>query len=100
VVDPQPALAPSAPLPPSPQGIPIFTSEGAIPRLPIPFVRPADAAARPAPQPALLAVGRGFGHGVGMSQWGALALARRGENHERILGHYYRGTVLRPFGQP
>jgi stage II sporulation protein D len=52
------------------------------------------------PQPALLAVGRGFGHGVGMSQWGALALARRGESHERILSHYYRGTVLRPFGQP
>jgi stage II sporulation protein D len=54
---------------------------------------------RPAPQPALLAVGRGFGHGVGMSQWGAYAMARRGESHERILSHYYRGTVLRPYGQ-
>ncbi len=48
-------------------------------------------------QPALLAVGRGFGHGVGMSQWGAYAMARRGETHERILSHYYRGTQLRPY---
>lgn len=55
-------------------------------------------APQPSPQPALLAVGRGFGHGVGMSQWGALAMARRGESHERILSHYYRGTVLRPYG--
>jgi stage II sporulation protein D len=51
------------------------------------------------PQPALLVVGRGFGHGVGMSQWGAYAMARQGQSHERILSHYYRGTVLRPFGQ-
>lgn len=111
VLDPQPALAQSPPLPPAPMGIPIFTSEGATPRLPIPIVRPADEVAgaaadalahgraRPAPQPSLLAVGRGFGHGVGMSQWGAYAMARQGHSHDRILSHYYRGTVLRPFGE-
>ncbi len=49
------------------------------------------------PQPALLAIGRGFGHGVGMSQWGALAMAQQGDSYERILHHYYRGTALRPY---
>jgi len=53
------------------------------------------------PLPSLVAIGRGFGHGVGMSQWGALAMAQQGESYERILQHYYRGTSLRPYpGQP
>jgi stage II sporulation protein D len=46
------------------------------------------------PRPSLLVSGRGFGHGVGMSQWGALALAQKGHSHEQILRHYYRGTSL------
>ncbi|MCT0212276.1 MULTISPECIES: SpoIID/LytB domain-containing protein [unclassified Synechococcus] len=45
----------------------------------------------------LVAIGRGFGHGVGMSQWGAFALAQRGERFDQILRHYYRGAELRPF---
>ncbi|MEN9860187.1 MAG: hypothetical protein RLZZ515_669 [Cyanobacteriota bacterium] len=47
----------------------------------------------------LVAVGRGFGHGVGMSQWGALAMAQRGESYSSILKHYYRGTALQPYGE-
>jgi stage II sporulation protein D len=47
----------------------------------------------------LVAVGRGFGHGVGMSQWGALAMAQRGETFAAILRHYYRGTALLPYGE-
>ncbi|MEB3317430.1 MAG: SpoIID/LytB domain-containing protein [Cyanobacteriota bacterium] len=43
----------------------------------------------------LVAEGRGYGHGVGMSQWGAYALALQGKSHEDILRHYYRGAVLR-----
>ena len=35
--------------------------------------------------------GRGFGHGVGMSQYGARALARRGWSARRILSRYYGG---------
>jgi stage II sporulation protein D len=46
------------------------------------------------PRPSLLVIGRGFGHGVGMSQWGAHAMALRGMTHQQILGHYYRGTTL------
>jgi stage II sporulation protein D len=53
-----------------------------------------------APQPTLLAVGRGFGHGVGMSQWGAYALAQRGEGYPEILRYYFRGTDLRPYNAP
>ena len=45
----------------------------------------------------LVAVGRGFGHGIGMSQWGALALAQRGQSYAAILRHYYRGTALQPY---
>ena len=43
----------------------------------------------------LVVKGRGYGHGVGMSQWGAYALALRGKSYEDILRHYYRGAVLR-----
>ena len=45
----------------------------------------------------LVAVGRGFGHGIGMSQWGALAMAQRGESYAAILSHYYRGAQLRTY---
>lgn len=39
---------------------------------------------------------RGFGHGVGMSQYGAEGMARRGSAYDAILAHYYPGTNLRP----
>lgn len=40
--------------------------------------------------------GLGYGHGIGMSQWGAYNLARRGASHLQILGHYYQGVALTP----
>ena len=60
-----------------------------------------DTAAQPTPipLPQWVAIGRGFGHGIGMSQWGALAMARRGDSFSAILSHYYRGTQLRPYGE-
>ncbi len=36
----------------------------------------------------------GYGHGVGMSQYGANALAKEGYNYIEILQHYYTGTDL------
>ena len=36
--------------------------------------------------------GRGFGHGAGMSQWGACQMARKGYSFEQILQFYYPGT--------
>src|SRR5918998_4975778 len=38
--------------------------------------------------------GAGFGHGIGMSQYGAYGFAQKGLGYERILAHYYRGTKL------
>lgn len=42
--------------------------------------------------------GRGFGHGVGMSQWGAQGMALAGATAERILTYYYRGIELTNVG--
>lgn len=36
----------------------------------------------------------GYGHGVGMSQEGALAMAEQGKSYSQILSHYYPGTTL------
>jgi SpoIID/LytB domain protein len=44
--------------------------------------------------------GRGWGHGVGMVQWGAEGKARRGLSHRQILAHYYGGLVPQPFAGP
>lgn len=38
--------------------------------------------------------GKGFGHGVGLCQWGALAQAQLGQSYEQILGHYYPEAQL------
>ena len=39
--------------------------------------------------------GRGLGHGVGMSQWGAQGMAQQGHTYREILLHYYPGIELR-----
>jgi stage II sporulation protein D len=38
--------------------------------------------------------GHGFGHGVGMSQYGAYGYAKNGKGYRFILGHYYSGTTI------
>ena len=45
----------------------------------------------------LLVRGQGYGHGVGMSQWGAHGLAEQGVDFRSILRHYYRGAEVVPF---
>lgn len=40
-------------------------------------------------------VGKGWGHGVGMSQWGAKAMAENGHNYIEILQHYYNGVRIK-----
>ena len=37
---------------------------------------------------------KGYGHGVGMSQWGANVMARDGKNYKEILKHYYTGVEI------
>jgi stage II sporulation protein D len=42
----------------------------------------------------VVVTGHGWGHGVGMSQWGAYGYAKHGWRYEKILAHYYPGTQL------
>jgi stage II sporulation protein D len=39
--------------------------------------------------------GKGYGHGVGLCQWGALQMAKDGKNYREILSYFYPGTVIR-----
>ncbi len=41
----------------------------------------------------------GYGHGVGMSQVGADAMAKRGAGYREILTHYYRGVQIEKLPQ-
>ena len=55
------------------------------------------ATANPTPPPASFTLaGAGFGHGVGMSQYGALAMAKAGLDASSIVTHYYQGTNVTP----
>jgi len=40
---------------------------------------------------------RGYGHGIGMSQYGADAMARAGFGFDQILTHYYTGVEIVSF---
>ncbi|MBN2378528.1 SpoIID/LytB domain-containing protein [candidate division WOR-3 bacterium] len=42
----------------------------------------------------LLIHGHGYGHGVGMCQYGAMAMAARGDNYRDILSRYFPGTQI------
>ncbi len=53
--------------------------------------------ANPTPPPASFTLaGAGFGHGVGMSQYGSLAMAKAGMDASSIVTHYYQGTNVTP----
>jgi SpoIID/LytB domain protein len=45
-------------------------------------------------EPTFVIDGSGWGHGVGMSQYGARALAETGHSVEQIFGHYYQGVSV------
>ena len=42
----------------------------------------------------LMLNGSGWGHGVGMCQWGAYGMARKGKKAEEILQYYYPGAEI------
>jgi len=43
--------------------------------------------------------GRGHGHGVGLNQWGAHAMAEQGKTYREILSFYYTGAHVRTLGE-
>lgn len=43
--------------------------------------------------------GKGYGHGVGMSQYGAMEMAKQGYNYSEIIKHYYRGVEIINLGK-
>jgi len=96
-VSPLPLTAPLAiPLPPP---LPPFGQPQLLLQTPAQAPYSAMAPAAAMVRPRWVAIGRGFGHGIGMSQWGAYGMARRGESYAAILRHYYRGTQLTPYSQ-
>ncbi len=48
----------------------------------------------------LVVRGRGWGHGVGLVQWGAFGKAKRGLSYREILRYYYGGLSPRPYAVP
>ncbi len=42
----------------------------------------------------------GYGHGVGMSQWGANGMAKEGKSAEEIIRYYYKGVSIGSAGYP
>ena len=42
----------------------------------------------------VLMSGKGYGHGVGMSQWGAYAMAQAGRTAQEIVLHYFTGVTI------
>ena len=58
-------------------------------------IAPPTPGSAPSPLPdSVTFYGRGYGHGVGMSQYGARGRALAGQDAPTILAHYYQGTTL------
>jgi len=105
------ALASASPLAPgsvraadptaSPTPTPSPTPRPSRPLVPIATLRPiATPSPSPTPAPGVTQLGttvtfygRGYGHGVGMSQYGAKGRAVAGQTTEQILAHYYQGAT-------
>jgi stage II sporulation protein D len=48
--------------------------------------------------PQFVITGKGFGHGLGMSQWGAKGLAEQGYDYQAILKYYYKNVTIEKDG--
>ena len=64
----------------------------AVPAVAAPAFRDRARTARPSPD--VILRGSGWGHGVGMSQYGAFAMAQAGRTYSEILKYYYRGIGI------
>ena len=59
-----------------------------------PAYSPSNFSMRPGTGETLVLYGRGSGHGVGLSQWGAKTLAENGWDYRKILEYYFPGTTV------
>ena len=73
---------------------------GRYPPSPLPLTLPSRWMSMTSGPDAAMAVGRGWGHGVGMVQWGAYGKARQGLPAAAILGYYYGGLRPESFPEP
>jgi stage II sporulation protein D len=55
---------------------------------------PASRRATPPRPPTFFITGHGWGHGIGLSQYGALGYAQHGFKYDKIVAHYFPGTTL------
>jgi SpoIID/LytB domain protein len=79
-----PSASPDASAPPAPTASPVPTATPGPTPTPNPVRLPAT----------ITFYGRGYGHGVGLSQYGAQGRALDGQSAETILAHYYKGTSI------
>ena len=79
----------------SPQGLSVLSSEG-ITSISYPFIAKSSKSINELNAMALAYRfdGHGWGHGLGMSQYGAKAMADQGFTYDEILTFYYQGTYL------
>ena len=71
----------------------LMTDRGVVGALPMVQAKPFPAVTVPS---SFTFSGSGFGHGVGMSQWGAYGQAKEGRSATQILQHYFSGSVVAP----
>lgn len=90
---PSPTVDPFASPAPLPSVDPLVGSPTAPPAAPVAY-GPAIASAPVPLTESVTFFGRGYGHGVGMSQYGARGRALAGQDVATILAHYYPGTTL------
>jgi len=73
---------------------------GRYPPAPLPVTIPSEWLTLSSRQGAAVLTGRGWGHGVGMVQWGAYGKARRGLSASDILAYYYGGLRPQTYPEP
>lgn len=92
---PTPTPTPEPTPSPTPSPSPTPTPEPTPSPTPVPTPTPTPSPTGPTTLGATVTLhGRGYGHGVGLSQYGARGRALAGQDAPTILAHYYQGTTL------
>jgi stage II sporulation protein D len=91
---PSPGASPAASTAPSPAASPSPDPSGSPSPNPSPTPTPSVPPGATLLGSSVTIYGRGYGHGVGLSQYGAYGRAVAGQTYQAILGHYYQGTTL------